>query len=356
MKNKKLSIGVVFGGVSSEYEISLLSATSILKNIDQTLYDIYMIGITKGGSFYLYTGEVDSIKDDKWQGEDCVPCIISPDHTHHGLLVLGEIVTTIRLDCIFPVLHGKNGEDGTIQGLFDIAAIPYVGCTLISSANCMDKILTKTILDSVGVKNSRWVGFTLDEYRKDKGYYVNKIEQALGIPCFVKPANAGSSVGITKAHNLVELEQGIELALANDYKVVVEEFVKGIELECGVLGNLDPIVSTIAEIVPCNEFYDYDAKYIANKTKVYIPARISEEAIQEIRSIAKKAFKALGCRGLARIDFFLTNEGVAYLNEPNTLPGFTSISMYPKLFEAYGIEYKDLITKLITLAMERYQL
>lgn len=355
MKNSKLSIGVVFGGVSSEYEISLLSATSILKQIDHDRYDIYMIGITKDGSFYLYSGEVDAIKNDKWQGEDCVPCVISPDRSHHGILVLGEIVTTIRLDCIFPVLHGKNGEDGTVQGLFDLANIPYVGCTLISSANCMDKILTKTILDSIDIKNADWIGFALDEYRANKDYYINRINDELGFPCFVKPPNAGSSVGISKAHNTLELEDGIELALRNDSKVLVEKFVKGKELECAVIGNIEPTVSTVGEIVPCNEFYDYDAKYLANKTETFIPARIPTESATNIREIAKKAYKGLGCRGLARIDFFLTDNGDIVLNEINTLPGFTSISMYPKLFEADGVSYPELINNLINLAMERYQ-
>lgn len=349
---QKLNIAVVFGGASSEHEVSLMSATSVLKNIDCQKYNIYKIGITKQGQMFYYTGAIEEIEKNNWQGKDCTPCVISPDRSHHGILLLGEKIEVIRMDSIFAVLHGKNGEDGTIQGLFALAGIPFVGCDTLSSACCMDKGVTKALLDNAKIKNSKWLSVLLFDYNKDSNQYLNQIEIELGYPCFVKPANAGSSVGISKATDMVSLRKAMELAFQHDKKVIVEESIKGLEIECAVLGNEEPIASILGEIEPCNEFYDYDAKYLANKTKTYAPARISEALTEEIRTTAVNAYKVLGCAGFSRVDFFLCENGEVILNEINTIPGFTAISMYPQLFAKSGVPYTKLIDRLIALSLQ----
>lgn len=349
----KLNLGVVFGGASSEYEISLLSATSVLKNINTEQYNIHKIGITKDGEMFYYEGSNSSIAKNTWLKGKCTPCVISPDRAHHGLILLKEPVEIIRLDCVFPVLHGKNGEDGTIQGLLAMANIPFVGCDTISSAMCMDKCYTHMILDTKGIKTAPFKMITPDKYFKSGASFIESAGESLGYPCFVKPANAGSSVGVSKAHNAEELKEGIEYAFFHDKKVLVEKNIVGKEIECAVLGNSRPIASCLGEIEPCNDFYDYDAKYLANKTETRVPARISEDDAKKIKSVALKAYKAMGCSGFSRIDFFLTEDGEIILNEINTIPGFTAISMYPQLFENSGVPYPVLIDKLINFAMER---
>ncbi|MEG1027185.1 MAG: D-alanine--D-alanine ligase family protein, partial [Oscillospiraceae bacterium] len=323
----KINVGIVFGGVSSEHEISLLSAYTVLSNIDKEKYNVYKIGISKQGEMFLFNGDIANIKLNKWLDDGVVPCIISPNRAHNGIYLLnGE---TIKIDVFFPVLHGKNGEDGTIQGLFEMAGIKYVGCKVLSSACCMDKAITKTILDQNNIPNAKWIGVRNYNYNE----YIEKIEQELLYPCFIKPANAGSSVGITKAHNRQELLNGFNQAFKHDSKVIVEACVIGKEIECAVLGNENPVASPLGEIAPANEFYDYDAKYNDENSKAYIPARIEEKYSDKIRDIALKAYKALDCAGLARVDFLVTKDkGEIYLNEVNTLPGFTDISMYPKLW------------------------
>lgn len=352
----KMRIGIIFGGASSEYEVSLMSSTSVLENIDYDRFDVYKIGITKSGQMFYYTGEIQKIISDEWQGDCCVPCVISPDRSHHGIILLqgkncGNQI--IRLDAVFPVIHGKNCEDGTIQGLFAVAGIPFVGCDTLSSSACMDKTVTHTLLDNAGIKTARFLWTSEHEYKSSSEEFLKSVEIKLGFPCFVKPANAGSSVGITKAVDMTSLKKGIELAFENDSRVLVEEMLYGMELECAVLGNENPIASVLGEIEPCNDFYDYDAKYLANKTKTYIPARIEEKYTEEIRQTAIKAFKVMGCEGLSRVDFFLTKDNKIMLNEINTIPGFTKISMYPQLFINSGISYRDLISKLIDLALEK---
>jgi len=351
--NSKIELGIVFGGRSSEYEVSLLSATSVLENIDSEKYNIYKIGISKQGQSFLYTGEVANIGNDTWKENNCTPCVISPDHIHHGLIVFGEKSEIIKLDCVFPVLHGKNGEDGTIQGLLSLAGIPFVGCDTISSACCMDKAITKALLDGAKIKNAKWESVLDYQYAEKKDHYINKIEQNIGYPCFVKPANAGSSVGVTKAIDRASLEKAMLLAFENDRKALIEEAIIGREIECAILGNQNPIAAALGEIVPCNDFYDYDAKYLAGKTVTHIPARVEDLISNNIREIALKAYQVLGCEGFSRIDFFLTQSNEIILNEINTIPGFTAISMFPKLFEYSGIPYKTLIDRLILLALER---
>ncbi|MCM1114064.1 MAG: D-alanine--D-alanine ligase [Clostridium sp.] len=349
--NKK-TIGIIFGGVSSEHDISCISAKSIIKNIDLTKYNIILIGITKEGRWYIFNDNVELLPEDKWlNSKSLIPAFISPDTSIGGLVTAkGD---TIKLDAVFPVLHGKNGEDGTIQGLLQLAQIPYVGCDATSSGVCMDKAVANAVADAFDIPQAKWVAINEYEYiRKGDTLLDNAIDQ-LGFPIFVKPANAGSSVGISKAHNKEELRVAMNTAFKEDKKAVLEEFIEGFEVECAVLGNNAPIAGEVGQILAAAEFYDFDAKYNNPQSETVIPAHIDEEKRNEVKAQALKAYKALGCEGMARCDFFVTAEGRVLLNEINTIPGQTSISMYPKLMEAIGISYKELIDRLINLAVER---
>ncbi len=350
MKN----ILVIFGGCSSEYEVSLRSSASVLRNIDTEKYNVLTLGITKDGGWYYYTGSVDDIENGSWStGNRICPAVISPDRNEKCLLIMKNgSVEKLKIDVIFPVLHGKNGEDGTIQGLFELAGIPYVGCGLLASGMCMDKAITNTLADAAGIAGAKWSAFTKTEYYSGN-VDLEPIIEKLGFPIFVKPANAGSSVGISKAHNLEELKVALDVAFDNDYKAVLEETLIGREIECAVMGNESPVASCIGEILPTAEFYDYEAKYIDNSTGLAIPADLPEEVSEKVRKAAVHAYKTMGCEGCSRVDFFLADDGTCYLNEINTLPGFTSISMFPKLFGQVGIEYSKLIDKLIEYAEER---
>lgn len=351
----KISVGIIFGGVSSEHEVSLQSATAIIKNISKSKYDVHMIGITKLGKWKLFSGSIDDIATGQWENSDLSQEIsVATDPEIHGIIVKNS-QEIIKLDVVIPVLHGKNGEDGTIQGLFEIAGIPYVGCKTLGSAACMDKIFTNIMLDYSGIAKAKFHWFDKEDFEKDPNKCVLETEKIIEkYPMFVKPANAGSSVGITKVHNRHELIEGIKTALKEDRRVLIEETITGKEVECALLGNSDLISSVVGEIVPSNDFYDYEAKYLSENSDLFIPARISEEVSDEIRKIAKKAYKVMDCKGLSRVDFFVQNDtNKVYLNEINTFPGFTSISMYPKLMEKVGIAFEDLIDKLISLALEK---
>lgn len=346
---------VIFGGCSSEYSVSLRSAASVLRNLDSSKYNVITLGITKDGAWYLYNGDIDSIENDCWfNDEDTTPAILSPDKKDKSLIVLNDMgaYEKIAIDVIFPVLHGKNGEDGTIQGIFELAGIPYVGCGLLASGMCMDKAVTNTLADAAGIDGAKWAAFTETEYREAR-VNLAAIEEKLGYPIFVKPANAGSSVGISKAHNHMELLSALDIAFQNDYKAVLEETLVGREIECAVMGNTQPVASCIGEILPTAEFYDFDAKYIDNSTGLAIPADLPESVSEKVRAAAVNAYSTLGCEGLSRVDFFLCNDGRICLNEINTLPGFTSISMFPKLFGQVGIPYAELLDRLIEYAEER---
>ena len=345
---------VIFGGCSSEYSVSLRSSASVLRNINREKYRVIMLGITKDGSWYKYTGSIEDIENGKWIDTPFItPAIISPDRNDKALIVFEEGgVEKVKIDVIFPVLHGKNGEDGTIQGLFDLAGIPYVGCGLLASGMCMDKAVTNTLADAAGIDGAKWAAFTKTEYYNGN-VDLDAVIEKLGFPIFVKPANAGSSVGISKAHNEDELKVALDLAFENDYKAVLEETLVGREIECAVMGNNDPVASCIGEILPTAEFYDFDAKYVDNSTGLAIPADLPEEVSEKVRKAAINAYKTMGCEGCSRVDFFLAEDGTCYLNEINTLPGFTSISMFPKLFGQVGVAYSDLIDKLINYAEER---
>ena len=352
MKKKVL---VLFGGVSSEHDVSLNSACSVIKNIPSEKYDVIKMGITKDGRCYIYNGSPDMLPEGKWleDKENLEPAVISCDRSHHGIIRLANSAEIERVDVAFPVLHGKNGEDGTMQGLFEISGIPYVGCGTAASAICMDKAVTNAMADFSGIAQAKWTAFDKHAYLGNKTALLSDAAEKLGFPIFVKPANAGSSVGISKAKNLEELEAACEKAFGHDKKVVLEEGIIGMEVEVAVMGNEEPIASVVGEVVPCNEFYDYDAKYLANESELHIPARLSDEMLKAVQAEAVRAYRALGCEGFTRVDFFVCNDGTIKLNEPNTIPGFTSISMYPKLFAASGIPYPELLDKLLTLAMER---
>ena len=347
---------VLFGGVSSEHDVSLNSASSVIKNIPAEKYEVIPMGITKDGRCYIYSGLPDMLPDGKWLAdkENLEPAVISSDRAHHGIIRLGNGAEIERIDVVFPVLHGKNGEDGTMQGLLEIAGIPYVGCGTAASSACMDKAVTNALADFYGIPQAKWVAFDKHAYSGDKAALLANAAEKLGFPIFVKPANAGSSVGISKAKTLEELEAACEKAFEHDKKLVLEEGVVGMEVEVAVLGNEEPAASVVGEVVPCNEFYDYDAKYLANESELHIPARLPEEKLKAVQAQAIRAYRALGCEGFTRVDFFVRkSDGEIMLNEPNTIPGFTSISMYPKLWAASGVPYSELLDKLIELAMEK---
>lgn len=352
------TVVVLFGGVSSEHDVSTVSAMSVINNIPQDKYRVVPIGITKDGRWLKYSGDISLLPEDKWLEDEanCVPAIVSPDRKDHGIIVFENGGTEkIYVDVVFPVLHGANGEDGTIQGFMQIAGIPCVGCDCVSSGICMDKALTNIMADAAGIAQAKWDQILKHRFVADPDAYVKKAAEKLGYPIFVKPANAGSSVGISKAYDAQSLKEAISKAFAYDNKVVLEEAVVGQEIECAVLGNEEVFVSAPGEIVPCNDFYDYEAKYISAQSELKIPAELSEEKLQEVRQTALEVYKFLGCSGFARIDFFVrSSDGCVMLNEPNTIPGFTSISMYPKMMEHSGVPYPELLDRLICLAEEKW--
>ena len=349
----KMRVAVVFGGVSSEHEISRLSASSVIRNLSAEKYDLLLIGITKKGEWYLFNGDPEKIPDGSWE---CDPsnrsCMISPDSSRRGVIVSDG--SFVPVDVIFPVLHGKNGEDGTIQGLLELARIPYVGCGVLASSVCMDKAVTNLLLDQFGIAQAKFIWCYSDDYLENPESVEHEIVQKLGFPVFVKPANAGSSVGLSKVKRPEDLRAAMLLAAKEDGKLVIEEGIDGHEVECAVLGNSKPIASVPGEILPANEFYDYEAKYFDDNSKLCIPAQLDNTTTETLRSTAVKAFRLLGCSGLSRVDFFVRrSDNAVLLNELNTLPGFTAISMYPKLFDAAGIGYGELLDRLISLALEK---
>lgn len=346
---------VLFGGVSSEHEVSRMSACSILSNLDRERFTPITVGITKDGRWLHTTAAPTAIRDGSWEQEPGLcPAILSPDRSHKGLLLLDPSgTTTLPVDLVFPVLHGKNGEDGTIQGLCELCGIPYVGCGVLASAVCMDKEFTHLLLSKAGIATAQFVTV----YREEPIDAILSRLTAAGVsfPVFVKPANAGSSVGVSKANNAQDLSAALALGFLHDHKVLIEETLVGKEVECAVLGNRQPIAAgSIGEIEPLRALYDYEGKYCDDTTRLHIPARVSGEIALEVRRVAVEAYRLLGCRGLCRVDFFvLEPSGKVVLNELNTLPGFTDISMYPKLFCHDGISYAALLTRLIECGLNQ---
>jgi D-alanine-D-alanine ligase len=355
---KKIRVGIIFGGRSSEHEVSLVSATSIIQALDKEKYDVIPIGITKEGKWLSSARTLALLKEGK--NLDQIPeRVLLPDPTQKGLVNFrsdGLSTTNEPLDVVFPVLHGPYGEDGTIQGLLDLANIPYVGAGVLASALGMDKVLQKQVFERAGLTVTEYVSFLLKEYKASPAKWIREIEKKFSYPCFVKPANLGSSVGITKAHSRKELRGGIVEAGRYDRKILVERSIENArEIECSVLGNDDPRASVPGEVVPSNEFYDYDAKYIDGKSEIIVPATLPKKVAKKVQEIAVKAFKAIDCAGMARVDFLVTRDRYEiYICEVNTIPGFTTISMYPKLWEASGLSYTKLLDTLIRLAIERY--
>ena len=348
----KLKIGVIFGGMSTENEVSVVSAKYVLNNLDKEKYDIYPIYIDKKGNWYKYEGQYNELE---------------MNNQPQNIQTIENIIDNLKkYDVIFPVLHGLYGEDGTIQGLFELLQIPYVGCKVLASSVGMDKVYTKIILEKAGIDQAKscyirkykdkyiYVNETFDEERLEISELCKKIHNKMKYPMFVKPSNSGSSVGISKANNFEQLNNAIQKAEKFDNKILVEQGIYGKEVECAVLGNEEVIAGEVGEIKAADDFYSYDAKYNNNASKTIVPADITKAQAEEIKKIAVKAFKAIDGKGLSRVDFFIENSTEKiYLNEINTMPGFTQISMYPKLMEAYGMQYNELLDELIKLAQDK---
>ena len=355
---KKLNVCVLFGGISPEHAVSLRSAESVLTNLNGEKYNIMPVGITKSGEWLLYTGDDYSmLPTGEWeQHPGNRKAMISPVRGQGILLMDGDSAVTQPVDVVFPVLHGENGEDGSVQGLLQLAGIPCVGPGVAASAVAMDKTLTKLVMDHSGIPQAAWLLVRSDELNTRMEDSLDSVEARFSYPVFVKPAGTGSSVGVSKAADRESLQAALLHAGVFDKKILVEEFINGREIEVAVMGNENPVASVCGEIDSGAEFYDYDAKYVTDTSVAYIPARIGEETAEQVRELAIKAYCALGCQGLSRVDFFVTYEDDRVVfNEINTLPGFTSISMYPKLFAASGVPYDQLIDELLKLAMEAAQ-
>lgn len=366
VKNSRLKVGVIFGGRSSEHEVSLVSANSIINALNPAKYEVIPVGISRKGAWTVGV-KPDAMIEHCRNIEHKPQTFISPsagkasfncDSECRGLVLLDKPDTSkqVQLDVLFPVVHGTYGEDGTLQGMLEMAGLPYVGCGVLASALGMDKGFAKRLFRGAGLDVAPALEFLRSDWKKNAGSICASIEEKIGYPCFVKPTNSGSSVGISKAKDRATLIESMHLAARYDRKILVEAFMSGRELEVSVLGNDEPIASLPGEIVPCNEFYDYSAKYVDNRSELKIPADLSKEQTDKIRELAIKAYKALDCSGMARVDFFLEHgTGRLIINEINTIPGFTSISMYPKLWEASGTSYEQLVDRLIELAIERHQ-
>ena len=356
MRNKpgKIRIGIIFGGRSGEHEVSLVSARSIMAAIDKVKYEVVPIGITKQGAWITAGDPMKQLTESAGAVPPQLSQALTVSNTRELIPGTGQGGIP-QLDVIFPVLHGPFGEDGTIQGLLELADLPYVGCGVLGSAVGMDKAIAKALFRDAGLPTAPDIVVLRKTWEEQPRQVAERVAQEIGYPCFVKPANLGSSVGISKAHGPDELEAAMNLATAHDRKVLIEEALVAREIECSVLGNDEPVASVLGEIVPKREFYDYQAKYGDEGTDLIIPADLPPALAQRIREMAVTAFRTLELSGLARVDFFvLRDSGQVYINEVNTLPGFTSISMYPKLWEASGLPYSELIDRLVDLAFERY--
>ena len=354
---KKLNVCVLFGGVSPEHAVSLRSAESVLNNMDKEKYNIFPVGITQEGRWYLFGScDYSLLPGGNWEScPDNRSAAISPVRGQGLLCFDGDAVTAQAIDVVFPVLHGENGEDGAMQGLLQMAGIPYVGPHVAASAVSMDKTLTKLVVDHAGVPQAAWQLVRRNELSSHLDNTLDLLEKRFRYPMFVKPAGTGSSVGVSKAADRDTLAAALTNAAKYDKKILVEEFIHGREIEVAVMGNDSPVASICGEIDSGADFYDYDAKYVTDTSTAYIPARIPEDVQEMVRESAVKVYSAIGCQGLSRVDFFVTFEdNRVVFNEINTLPGFTSISMYPKLFAASGIPYSQLIDNLIDLALEAF--
>jgi D-alanine-D-alanine ligase len=355
---KKLTVALLFGGKSGEHEVSLRSAASILKALDREKYEVIPIGITKEGQWRSDPKFLEAAFPDILSNGRTV--LLPPDPLDNSLMqVLSDtkaIGNQARIDVVFPALHGTYGEDGTIQGLLEMANLPYVGAGVLGSSVGMDKDVMKRLLQHAGLPIVDFLVVLDHHWRAKKQAVRSTIENQLGYPCFVKPANLGSSVGISKVKHAAALDVAMDLAAQYDRKIIIEKGLDVHEIECSVLGNDDPLASLPGEIVPSHEFYDYEAKYLDESSRLLIPAPLEDSQTKAVQELAIRTFLVTECSGLARVDFFVEKRtNLIYVNEINTLPGFTSISMYPKLWQATGLGYRELIDKLIQLAIERHQ-
>ena len=354
------TIMILFGGQSSEHEVSRVSARNVLQNINTEKFNVVSVGITKTGRWLLYNGPINHMDNGDWQAFAEADAVNAMSQTQASprefVLAFARAKGFEGVDAVFPVMHGINAEDGTIQGLLELCEIPYVGPGVLGSAMSMDKDISKLVFEKAGIPQGKYFCVTREAIKDSFTDVTTRVLTELGgFPCFVKPANAGSSVGVGKAKDSKELLSALAEAARFDKKILVEQFINGREIECAVLGNDSPVASPLGEIIAGNDFYDYSAKYVDNTSKCVIPAPIPPETALRIQEYAVRAFLALQCSGLSRVDFFLDREtGEIFINEINTMPGFTSISMYPMMWQEAGLSFKDLITKLIELANERF--
>ena len=348
VKNKR-KIAILFGGCSSEYEVSLQSSYAVITHIDTKKYELILIGITKTGRWYLYQGEIAKIPEDNWfNTEDCIPVVVSPDKELHGILLLKEQgIETLSLDGALPILHGKNGEDGTVQGVLELAEIPIIGCNTMSSALCMDKETAHRLARECGIKVPR--SYTISKVEIQKLEQIKVFGKELGYPLFVKPLRAGSSFGITKVNKPEDLQAAVDHAFEYDSYVILEEMIEGFEVGCAVMGIEELTIGAVDEIELSDGFFDYTEKYTLKSTKIHVPARISPEKAKEIQDAAAVIYRGLGCSYFARVDMFLTPEGDIYFNEVNTIPGFTSHSRYPNMMKAIGISFEEILSRLLEM-------
>lgn len=353
---KKIKLAVIFGGKSSEYPVSLHSTASLLRQIHTERYDITTIGITKNGDWYLYQGSVDDIEHDLWTAHpDNQPIGFACSENHHGFFLLKqqEAAQALDIDCVFPVLHGKNGEDGTLQGMLELMQIPYVGCGHMSSAICMDKEMTHIVCERAGVPCAPYMAVYQQNVNDEKALYEEAVKR-LKLPFFIKACNAGSSFGVHKVHDFSEFSTALQDAFYHDGKgkVILEATVEGFEIGCAVMGNHELFVGSVDEIEISQEFFDYEGKYEMLNSAIYCPARISSKLFHEAQQLARKAYQAMNCKGMTRVDMFVTKDQKIIFNELNTIPGFTATSRYPTMMKEAGIAFPDLIDRLIDLAME----
>ena len=349
-------LAVIFGGKSSEYPVSLHSAASLIRSLHKDKYELIFIGISKDGEWFAYDGDVDAIEHDTWMDGNITPCVLSCSTAQKGFLKLKEdgSYETLPVDCIFPVLHGKNGEDGTIQGLFELSGIPYVGCDHMSSAICMDKEMAHIVMENAGIPCAPYLCVYEDEHLDYRHIY-EEAKAKLGLPIFIKPANAGSSFGIHKIASFDDFEESMKDAFYHDGrgKVILETTIEGFEIGCAVMGNKELFAGSVDEIETAAPFFDYEGKYQMVDSHIYCPARISKELFEEARSLALKAYRAMNCKGMTRVDMFVTPQQSIVMNEVNTIPGFTDTSRYPTMMKEAGIEFGDLLDKLIAFALTR---
>ncbi|HEV7662897.1 MAG TPA: D-alanine--D-alanine ligase family protein [Chloroflexota bacterium] len=364
MAGRRLRVLVVFGGRSGEHEVSLQSARAVMAALDSAGYEVVPLGITRSGRWLVGGDPLHALSSGESGGEQAVSMLPEPGRT--GLVALPECEDGLQpigggspigsVDVVFPVLHGTFGEDGTVQGLFELAAMPYAGAGVLGSSLGMDKVIQKTLWRGMGLPVVDFLTVSRREWERDPEDVLNRIEAGLSYPCFTKPANLGSSVGVSKARTRAELSEGLAMAARYDAKLLVEQGIDARELEVGVLGNDEPTTSVVGEILPGADFYSYEAKYLDSGSQALIPADIEPNISGEVRRIAIEAFKGIDASGLARVDFFLDrNSGKLYLNEINTMPGFTEISMYPKLWAATGVSFPELVRRIAELAIERFQ-